>query len=577
MADERYAESKLRESLTRLAWLLLAATILVRLTIAGMLAANGRYVMDELATVDYFNIFALDLYQQVDPVKTVLGIAFFGIGRLVTDGAVELMHVARAQGFLVSLGICWLVWKIGRRLGQDPLSATFGVAVLVSFTNFAERSFRIRTDSVSTLLALAAVLLVVTDSDRTQPGPSRKHLSWRNPLLAGCLLGAAFLVTQKALYFLAAAYAGCLLASSLKHKARFAAFAASLTLGWFLSILVYSVAFGGVEFPKVIAMVFLSPVEFATAGRDVYPDIGQYLVETLIRNPIGYGLGLLGLASAARRFGEASGSLRFVWGFGIATTLVVVFHSQPWPYVFVMCQPLLAIFAGGWATKLGAQRTAVILVALLPLGWTIPRGLGLLEIDNVEQTSVVAQAESLLHEDDVYGDGLGMVPTRRRAGLTDPWWDALGAQKLLEDARDGRAETLDRLFAEGPKIWIVTYRTSSLGNVILPYLSQSYIPVYPNVLLTGAVVQPGRKTAFVNHWSGRYALYDAAGRLVEDSVLIDGRAVSGEIDLEPGRYHIELPLYSGSDLLCLLPAGVDLPESLPARGRPRPLFADIYR
>lgn len=587
MAEERDAKN-VGESLTRLAWLLLAATILLRLAISAMLAANARYVMDELATVDYFNTFALGFYEQIDPVKTVLGIAFFGLGRLVTDGAVELMHVARAQGFLVSLTICWLVWKIGRRLGQDPLSATFAVAVLVSFTNFAERSFRIRTDSVSTLMALAAALVVVTSLGPARENPVRENpvrerssqeKGWfrRSPLLAGCLLGLAFLVTQKALYFLAAAYFGCVLASSLKRKAETAGFLAWLSLGWFLSILAYSVAFGGFEFPKVFAMIFLSPVEFATAGRDVYPDIGQYLVETLTRNAIGFGLGLLGLASIVRRFGTASLGLRFVFGFGLAMTLFVFAHSQPWPYVFVMCQPLLAICAGVWVSRLGDRRRIAVLLALLPLGWTMPRGLELLEIDNVEQTVVIAQAESLLNEDDVYGDGLGMVPTRRRAGLADPWWDALGAQKLLIEAQDGQSETLNRLFAEGPKVWIVTYRTSNLGEVILPYLRESYVPVCPNVLLSGAMVTAGRETRFRNHWPGAYALYDAAGQRAETDILVNGRTRHGEFDLVAGTYSVRLPLYTGSERLFLLPAGLDLPDMLPAPGRPQPLFTDVYR
>jgi len=82
---------------------------------------------------------------------------------------------------------------------------------------------------------------------------------------------------------------------------------------------------------------------------------------------------------------------------------------------------------------------------------------------------------------------------------------------------------------------------------------------------------------FVTPWSGGYVLYRPDGRPAPTiSYSVDGRQVVGETALNRGLHRVALGPNAGGVPHFLLPAGLELPSSMPASSEPRILFEDVY-
>ncbi|HEY0592504.1 MAG TPA: hypothetical protein VGF40_12105, partial [Thermoanaerobaculia bacterium] len=136
---------------------LLVAFCVLKLVFLAFFAVNATYVMDEFAQAGYSRHIEDGFYENLDPVKTVLWVYVYHLARVLADDSNQLMAIARLEGLAMSLLVVVLCAACARRLGRERAAILFTVAVLLSFTNYIERSFRIRADTVAVVFAVAAL------------------------------------------------------------------------------------------------------------------------------------------------------------------------------------------------------------------------------------------------------------------------------------------------------------------------------------------------------------------------------------------------------------------------------------
>lgn len=583
--------------LPRLLVVILLILCTTKVCLLLMMAVTSRYVADEYQQAGYARQIETGFYQALDPVKTVLYAYFYRFAHQVSDSAVELMLVARLQGFVLALGMALLVFGATRRLGGGRTEGLFAVWVLLSFSTFMERAYRVRSDTLATFLALAGLWVAVGDrrgSDSTADRPP----SLRRPLLVGLLVGAAFLSTQKTAYHALAfglgyvgvglrdALSGGVAASKLRDLLRSLLPAVSFCGGWAVSVLAYAVYFGGLDALHVLSVVFLDPLEFALHADEAYGNWWMFLYQTFNRNQLAYGMCFAGLALALVRWRRLPSQRLLALTVALVLTLLVLNHNQPWPYVFVLLLPFLApwsVEVVDWlapretshGSSQSGRRAAVLLLFTAILVLAFPRNFFFLNSNNRLQNQIVAKAEALLGPEDHYADGLGMIPTRPRAG-EQWWWDAATLIAIRNSAAKQDFTVMNDTFLDQPKLWIINYRVEAVEFLLRSSFPLSYVAVDPNIYLAGSRVPPGETVELVAPWTGVYELYGADGEPRDGELLVNGRRVSSPVALEAGPYHLELADPETEDRF-LLPAGSRLDGPLPAQSSPRSLFEGSYR
>jgi hypothetical protein len=340
------------------------------------------------------------------------------------------------------------------------------------------------------------------------------------------------------------------------------------------ALLAYSIALGGENPGQVIRHLFLGPKKLALEGGDYYTHLHLYILQMLQHNILPILVCGLGLALALLRVAcEGSAERRVAALFSVTIAVLVFTHSQPWPYVFIMVVPFLALWGGEvLSAAVGKMSSPRPLVVLLVFGavLSLARNVYYLGHDNREQLGVLSQAESMLLPGESYLDGIGMVAQRPDAGRA--WWDQPATSALHARPASGEGGVLDEVFAAEPKIVILSYRTASVGPVLAPYLEGSYVRIRPNLMAAGMAVRPGETKQFMARWSGDYRLYGLDGVPISSTFTVDGTPVRDVVSLALGRHRVALP--PDAPPVLLLPRGMD-PFRFPP-GPDRPLFAHVY-
>ncbi len=555
------------ERIHRLAFAVLMGVLALRTLLLPVLAWNSRYVMDEYTQATFPLYIPVGFYHGLDPIKTVLYIYVFEVAHFLASNAVDLLHVARMEGLLLAFFAAGATLGIARRIGHSRFEAWFAVSVLFSFTNFMERSFRIRSDTVAVFFATAAVFVAVGGE-----GTSRAFF-------AGLLAGGAFLSTQKAVYplvalglALAVSGFGCL--TLRRQIARLGAYAGGIAG----ALLAYGMWFDRRNPFRVIAMVFLSPLHFVPLhGNPQYAGIrGHFVLQTLGRNPVSYALTAVGLALVLARIRSSPPRLRLAAVMASVVTLLVFLHEQPWPYVFVMALPFLSLFAPGalsWLEKRSRERGPWVRIAACALlMWQLPRNFAYLVHDNRVQNEVVEYAEHLVAPGDHYFDGIGMLPTRTLAPLIS--WEALVLEGVRAELTRGDDRSIRHILDSRPKLWILNYRVHQLREPLQHLLDRSYIRVHPDVLLTGAFCGDTRPVPFVNRWPGRYRLFRPDGSPSGETWRLDGREIRADDFVTLGSHQVSVSTADGPRYL--LPVGTTFAMPLPVTLPPDDLFRGVY-
>jgi hypothetical protein len=533
-------------------------------------AWRTRFVMDEFAQVQSARFLVRSpLYHGVDPIKTVLATELFSSATGVAS-SITMVRICRMIGLSAATTSLLLLYRVAKALWPSAGSAMLVPLTALSFSNVFERAFRIRTDTVALPFALAALVLLV------RPGRAGHRTA-----LAGVFLGAAFLSTQKAIYFLAAFLVALVVAEwSTTTWRRSLRDGGLLLSGWCASFLAYAIWFGGKHWMQVVNMVLVGPA-YILSGSATYSGLRMFITQTLERNAVPYGLCFTGLLVTSKHWRR----LTFPERLAAVTTMLVVAcifaHDQPWPYVFVWAQVFLALWVLPllvWArARVGwlSQRTAVLALALLA-ALALPRQARYFSHTNKEQLEVMAQSERLLEPGSQYFDGVGMVADRRIAG-TYPnwWWDAPNLSRMIARLRKGDDRIPQEILADHPKLWILNYRLDSVAGLVKQMIADGYVRVSPLILLTGVDMGAGvGERDFSCRWPGRYQLFDQQGLPVKEPISVDGTPGALFVDIVAGRHRLSRP--DPKTRRFLLPAGTDLPGPFAPEGPAPDLYAEVY-
>jgi hypothetical protein len=518
--------------------------------------------MDEFVQFGWSKYLGHGAFDTIWPAKAAGFAVFFDLPHLIGWNARSMLLIGRMEMALLACGTLLVVYASARSLGQSRLRSALIVLVLLSFSNFIERVFETRGDPLSVFFAAAALLVAV-----------RTERRW-GIAGAGALAGLAFLSTQKAVYFdvaLGLALAGD--AALARRYAEGVKRGAWLVAGWLVPVVVYCFAFGGTHPLPVAHSLFFGPLGVTSPQIAAeYGGLRQYVVQTLVRNVLLYAFCFAGMGIALLRIARMGRGVRVALIFSVIITALVFAHNQPWPYVFVMALPFMALWALEPFDALAARPVwlpAAKAVLAVAVAASFVGNVRTLRIDNHAQLALVARAESLVGPDEVYFDGVGMLPDRREPSTL--WLDR---HAILQTLREGKGSEAWRIFASAPpKIILWSYRMDAIEPLVAPLIDRSYVQVAPNIRMAGVRLRLGQPTTFAVPIAGRYALYDSSGRPVAGALQIGGADVQPPLLLGKGR--VQVTLVSGPAEALLVPEGAYAGRFSPGNDNPD-LFAHVY-
>jgi hypothetical protein len=542
----------------------LKAFLALKLVLLLILTMNTRFVMDEFQQAGNAKIVGNGLYESIWPVKAMGAALFYKLAHCLGSTSIETMLLARLQTAAIAIAVLVLLYRIARNIGQSHWQALLTVCVCVAFSTFMERAFRTRSEPLALFFATTALWIVT----------SRRH-ELKFIALAGALSGFSFLATQKAIYFNFALGLALVVDVAFRRcPLRGLTEGAVLVLGWSVALLAYSVVLGGEQADQVLRHLFLGPKQLALEGSDYYTGMHVYILRMVQHNVLPGLICCLGLTLALLRVCGDAAERRVAAIFSLTITILVFSHSQPWPYVFIMVAPFLALWAPGalqaMADKMTTARPMVVLL-ILGAVLSLARNVYYLGHDNRQQLRVLAQAESILLPGEVYLDGIGMLAQRPDAGRA--WWDLPAISSLQTRHAAGERDPLDHVFAAQPKVVILSYRTASLGPVLAPYIEGSYVRIQPNLMVAGTVIQAGETKEFTARWGGNYHLYGLDGALLSLTFTLDDTPARDVVPVALGPHRLTLP--PNAPPAVLLPADVDVAFRFPP-APDRQLFAQVY-
>jgi hypothetical protein len=540
-----------------------SALIALKVAFLFVLAWNTRFVMDEFQQLGWAKYLGNGLFDNIWHPKAVGYVLFYKLAHLIGWNAVSILLIGRIQTAILACATLAIIYACARALGNDRLRSLVIILVLLSFSNFMERIFRTIAEPLAVFFAAAALLVVLRGrADQA-----------RTVVIAGLLSGLSFLATQKAVYFNVALGLG-LVADAMLAR-RFGdglKRGAGLVLGWLLAIVAYCFVFGGMDPVPIAKNLFFGPVEVATKGGEVYTNLRHFVWQTLTRNAVLYAFCFIGMLLALLRVTRLDERQRIALIFTMVVTALVFAHNQPWPYVFIMALPFMALWSLTLLDRIAGNRLFMLTgwVALgIPIAISYVKNVTYLEYENAAQLELVARAEKLVGPNDRYFDAVGMLPNRMEPSTL---W--LGRAEILKTLREGKKSEAYRILAYSPpKIILWSYRMDAIEPVVRPLIQNSYVQIAPNLRVAGRRLKPGEPVTFDAPIPGTYALYSAAGKPLRGKVEIDGAEVDSPVSLSRGRKIVTLR--TGHDTAFLLPSGPYGHAATPG-GDNDQLFAGVY-
>lgn len=546
------------------AYALLATVVYltVKVILLACAAVGAQFVMDEYDQAGAAGNLG-EFYKSIIPVKNVLYAVFYSFSHYLSDSSVELMQYARLQTLVVALLSLGMVYAIGRKLGYSIFEALFCVCIMLAFSTYMERGFRVRAEPLAVLFGLLSFYALL----------AWDQINRKSVFLAGLLLGLAFLTTQKTIYMSIAFGLGMFVvvrgASGLKS-----ALMSSLLMatGFLISVFFYSLFFAGKGFLDVISAMILGPVDLQMNATSYYNNLGSFVWQTINRNTLAYGLCFSGWVAAVISWDKLDHKIRCLLVSATLLAGLVFTHNQPWPYVFVIIIPFISLLSGLLLQVMrGVLGSTHMLFCLLivSLFITLPKNIQALEQTNILQFEVMQRAESMLNSSEYYEDGIGMLPKRLRAGGNKYWWDQIAISRAYDNASKGDFGLIADTMRAQPKLWIDSYRLERMRGLFDGVLDRGYVKIHSNIYLSGVRLEDGEETAFTNYWDGVYELYDKSGKQIDEPLEINGEMVSPPFSLKPETYKIK-----GVGGRYLLPSGIGRVHGIGSNSMP--LFMSTY-
>lgn len=548
--------------------IVLSVAIALKVVLIFMFSWHIRLVMDEFAQLGYAKYFSSGLFETIQPTKAVGFAVFYKLAHLIGWDASSILLAGRIQTALLACATLTLVYACARALGENRCRALFIVILLLCFSNFMERIFRMRAEPLALFFALAALLVILHGQTIT--------ISTKRILIAGVFSGLAFLVTQKSVYFNIALGLGLVIDAAMRrHYITGIIRGAWLVAGWVLPVVAYCVIFGGNDPLRIAEGLIFGPMEVATRGGGEYGGLRKFVLQTLLNNILLYQLCFVGMIQMLVRINLLGERKRIAFIFSVVITTLVFIHDQPWPYVFIMALPFMSLWALAPLDYLFARFNTLpffclaVIIAIIMLA-SYNANIRYLKINNTAQIELVTRAEALLEPDEKYFDGIGMLPNRPEP--TTLWLDV---HYVLATRKEGvNSEAYQMLSQSPPTLILWSYRMDNIYPVVATLIRNSYVRVAPNIRMAGSLLHARNLQTFNVPIAGKYQLYSESGSVVSASVEVDGVMLTPPFKLTAGSKMVAL--HGGSDRAFLLPerayAGL-----LKTGDDDKNLFADVYR
>ncbi len=501
-------------------------------------------------------------YRDFAPYKTVLGYYLqLGPYSLGGDTWQGLMAVKMTMAAFNTAALAIAAAQLGRMYSRGAVLA--GLALTVVMSTFLERSSELRVDMMTSWAGLASLILLLNGRG-----------GW-----AGATAALSFLISQKGVYYcIAGAVSLAVLwlrsagnSQGVRQLLRFS----SAVLGVVGAYVGFWALWAGVE--RVVIAAFWSPRRIALDNLYVGETIWlRYWSQTVLRNPVFYGLAALALVRLAPD--RSTSPNRTLVPYALTLITMALLHRQPWPYFFLLIIPtafVLVVALIDWSARvrghwcpLGRSRLVVglcfVLGVILPL-FRIPTNLSR---DSGFQREMVVLAEHVLAPRDTYLAGVDLLKGREQPVGTLRWLDTPRRAMIQRLSVDGQDALLDSLRRSRLKVVIDNYRLAELPPSLLEFIASETTPLWGNLRIYGPSVGSGYRAVVVK-FTGRYRVLVPAG----GTASIDTRRVTpgGAVDLTEGAHQARS---SHGFRLKLLPEGWESRVTLDHRV-PRPFFPNM--
>lgn len=537
--------------------------LFLKISMLFILSVNTMFVMDEFWQFGRAKHLFDEFFHTVWPGKAVGSNIFYKLSHWIGWDAQSMLLAGRLQTALLSCATTYVVYRVARSLGEPVVHATLIILIMLCFSTFIERSFRLRSEPLAVFFAAAALWACV----------GREKLSWPLLFLAGILSGFSFLATQKAAYFNFALGMALVVSALLNRNVRSAILRGSLLIfGWTLPVIFYCLVFRP-DNPLLIAEnLVYGPMDVAMTGHEFYPDLRIFVSQTIVRNLPLYALCGLGLIISIIRLPKLANRQKIAAVFTLTVSALIFSHSQPWPYVFVMAIPFLALW-GPVPVRLMAKKPIAKSLLLVCGGAVIVlsfvRNIQYLSHDNGRQFTLMRQVEQLLDPSETYFDGSGMLPNRRQSveHFLDARWVWLTNSEVKNSA------VYRELVASPPKVLIDSYRLTAVRESLAPLIRDRYIGIAPNIRIAGRKIDPTRSQVFDVPVAGAYRLYGKDGIPQPDPLIVNGFRQDPPFQLSRSKKTI---LSGAGTVLYLLPDNLPF-APLPGSYAVGPVYYEVYR
>lgn len=530
----------------------LIGTALIIASLASRFAISWRmpFIMDEFVDVQLACDVAkgADLYVDRPWERTPLMTWLLGPLCSAASDSWHAVMLARLP-FVVWSAVLVLFVALAASRAFGPGRGWLAAFLTLSCTTFLDHGLRVRADSLTTFLASATLLLMLRSGERA-----------RHMLASGVLLGAAFLTSQKAIYF-AIAFAAAVVARAVVLRraplqiARCVALEGGLAAAGCVAVLGVFVAWLGVD----DALAAFREQALAGAIRiglveKVYAGTTAFINQELFRSPVFWVLGLAGgLTSVVEAFRpDASnadrsrlGSNAALGAWCVVSVLCVAQHTAKFPYVFLTLVPGFAIAGSSLAFRIlaalsGQPRwswqglTVGVAGTILLLVPALRRHHEHLAPNQVteHQRAVIARVDRISTPEDAVFDGTGIVVKRPMA---TPY--SMTARFYAELARGYPYDIEGWLRRTQPKVMIDSYRVRQVPPELAEKIGRWFVRDWANVFVAGASFKHAggiTEEEFELLGKAEYAISPGG------AVSIDGSTSQDVVTLDAGVHRIRI-------------------------------------
>lgn len=471
-------------------------------------------------------------YRDYSPVKTVLGFyTQLPMLYVTSDPWTGLILIKIEMAVIAAIGVALAAFLLARDFRQRAVLC--GLALLFAMSTFLERSAALRVDMLTALFGLLSFIFLLR--------------GWS--FFAGVLCTLSFLMSQKGAYYVLAGDAAVVVWVLVHGRKAFRDFL--LFNGAMLLALFAYVAFWSCFAPplKVWKDTFLQENHHLIAFGPAHPGIRKFWLQTFVRNPLYYSLGLASLGLLAWRCRQRSAQ-RTEWvllAYGIAITALCLWHKAPWPYFFVfLILPFFVLHVYLFDHLLSNRKIRetpgmrwILLGAMLVAGIAyplsrLPRNL---KRDSGFQRHMVTLGTFVVKPGEEYVDGIGMLYMRQQAVNSLAWLDGLNKQRLRNMTSEQIGEMIAELERKPVKAVLFNYRLRDilreLPDEVLAYFMANFDPLWGRILIYAPKIIP-EEQEFSIKFAGAYQVQAPH----EGSIKIDDQqATSGTIvQLARGRH-----------------------------------------